>query len=94
MTQAKKAHELQEKQAKKYKFKLDKLVLVVKSREDKFTQIIKSLVSSGANLKANCELLFSNTKSIYQNLTLMIEDDFSQLEKAMKKSFSCKEDLN
>lgn len=94
INKAKKGYEIEAKRAHDYKFKLEKLKLVMASREDNFTKIIEGLVASAGQLKSACDMLFMNTSHIYQNLTLMIENDFSYLKKVTKNKFSCEETLN
>jgi hypothetical protein len=64
------------------------------SREDNFKKIIEGVISAGEVLKRSCESLFDNTANIYQNLTLMIEDDFSNLKKISGTSFDSEKQIS
>ena len=86
MKKFEKYNEILKKQVESFKFKLEKLQLVMKNREDNFTVIIKNLMDKGEKLKLSTKLMFKSTKSIYQNLALMIEDDFTDLKKVTKMS--------
>ena len=59
--------------------KLEKLIKVLKTREDNYLDIISGLTSASHLLKSTCKSLFQGTSLIYQNLTLMIEDDMNSL---------------
>ena len=66
----------------------------MKTREDNYLDIISGLTSASHLLKSTCKSLFQGTSLIYQNLTLMIEDDMNSLQKAMAISFDFDKSLN